>query len=148
MAKTLTFIANSGATFHMCGSLEGKKNFKPLTIEIMVGTKSIGIYKAFSRKMDKTITLKDVLNIPNHVVNVSSLTKAVETQVVQRPSNGQIVTLNLGKSKYYFDKVFKRGSGSFLGIEIYPNPNNIAVLAHTLDIVFSKTFLVIPVTKY
>jgi hypothetical protein len=73
-----TFIADSGATCHMRGSLEGMFNLRPHVKDIMVGNNevmtsvSIGQYKGLALKADGTtmdLTLKDVLYIPKLMVN-------------------------------------------------------------------------------
>jgi hypothetical protein len=65
-----TFIADSGATCHIRGSLEGMFNLRSYVMEIMVGNNkvmsrvSIGQYKGMVLKADGTtmdLTLKDVL---------------------------------------------------------------------------------------
>jgi hypothetical protein len=68
-----TFIADSGATCNMRGSLEGMFNLHPHVSDIMVGNNedissvSIGPYKGLVLNADGTtmdLTLKDVLYIP------------------------------------------------------------------------------------
>jgi hypothetical protein len=65
-----TFIADSGATCHMRGSLEGMFNLKPYVTDIMVGNNesmssvSMGYHKGLVLKPDGStmyLTLKDVL---------------------------------------------------------------------------------------
>jgi hypothetical protein len=63
-----------------------------------------------------------------------SLTKALETKGVKLSSQGQLVSLIYGPHEICFDKVFKNGYGRLLGIDIHPNPNNIAVTAQNVDI--------------
>jgi hypothetical protein len=124
-----TFIADSGATCHMCGSLEGMFNLKPYVTDIMVGNNeamssvSMGNYQGIVIKPDgnkMNLTLKDVLYIPKLIVNLFSLTKALEAKGVQRSSKGQLISLKIGTHEIFFDKVFKHGSGRLLGIEIHP----------------------------
>jgi hypothetical protein len=73
-----TVIADSRATCHMRGSLQGMFNLRPHVIDIMVGNNevmnsvSIGQYKGLALKADGTtmdLTLKDVLSIPKLKVN-------------------------------------------------------------------------------
>jgi hypothetical protein len=127
----------------MRGSIEGMFNLRPHVIDIMVGNNevitsvSIGKYKGLVLKGDGTtmdLTLKDVLYIPNLMVSLFSLTKALETKGVKLSSQGQIISLIYGPHVICFDKVFKHGSGRLLGIDIHPNPNHIAVTAQTVDI--------------
>jgi hypothetical protein len=80
------------------------------------------------------LTLKDVLYIPKLMVNLISLSKALETQGVKLSSQSQLISLIYGPHEMWFDKVFKHGPGRLLGIDIHPNPNHIAVTAQTLDI--------------
>jgi hypothetical protein len=138
-----TFIADSGATCHMRGSLEGMFNLLPHVTNIMVGNNevmtsvSIGQYKGLVLKADGTtmdITLKDVLYIPKLMVNLFSLTKALETEGVKLSSQGHLISLLYGPHEICFDNVFKHGSGRLLGTDIHLNPNNIAVTAQTVDI--------------
>jgi hypothetical protein len=138
-----TFIADSGATCHMRGSLEGMFNLKPYVTNIMVGNDeamssvSMGNFKGLVIKPDGStmdLTLKDVLYIPKLMVNLFSLTKALGTKGVHLSSKGQLISLKIGTHEIFFDKVFKHGSGRLLGIEIHPNPNHIAATAQTLDI--------------
>jgi hypothetical protein len=69
------------------------------------------------------------------MVNLISLTKGIANTGDALSSNGQIIYLTVGTTeKIYFDKVFKLGSGSLLGIEIQTTPDHIAATAHTLDI--------------
>jgi len=127
----------------MRGSLEGMFNLRQHVTDIMVGNNevmtsvSIGQYKGLVLKADGTtmdLTLKDVLYIPKLMVNLFSLTKALETKGVKLSSQGQIISLIYGPHEICFDKVFKHGSGRLLGIDIHPNPNHIAVTAQTVDI--------------
>jgi hypothetical protein len=138
-----TFIADSGATCHMRVSLEGMFNLKPYVTNIMVGNNeamssfSMGNYNGLVLKPDgftMDLTLKDVLYIPKLMVNLFSLTKALETIGVQLSSKGHLVSLKIGTHEILFDKVFKHGSGRLLRIDIHPNPNHIAATAQTLDI--------------
>jgi hypothetical protein len=85
-----TFIASSGATYHMQGSLEGMFNLKPHVTDIMVGNNdtmssvSKGDYKGLVMQKDGSsfeVTLQDVLYIPKLMVNLFSLTKAPSTKV-------------------------------------------------------------------
>jgi hypothetical protein len=136
-----TFIADSGATCHMRGSLKGMFNLRPYVTEIMVdevmSSVSIGQYKGIVLKADGTkmdLTLKGVLYIPKVMVNLFSLTKALESPGVKFSGQGQLISLIIGPHEICFDKVFKHGSGRLLGIDIHPNPNHIAATAQTIDI--------------
>jgi Zn ribbon nucleic-acid-binding protein len=73
-----TFIADSGATCHMRGSIEGMFNLKPHVTDIMVGnneTKSSvskGNYRGLVMQKDGSsfeVILQDALNIPKLIVN-------------------------------------------------------------------------------
>jgi hypothetical protein len=138
-----SFIAKSGATCHMRGSLEGMLNLKPYVTDIMVGNNeamssvSMGNCEKLVLKPDGStmdLTLKDVLYIPKLMVNLFSLTNALETKGVQLSSKGQLISLKIGTHEIFFDMVFKHGSRQPLGIQIHPNPNHIAATAQTLDI--------------
>jgi hypothetical protein len=122
----------------MRGSLEGMFNLRPHSTDIMVGNNevmtsvSIGQYKGLVIKAAGTsmdLTLKDVLYIPKLMVNLFSLTKALETKGVKLSSQ-----MIYGPHELCFDKVFKHGSGRLLGTDIHPNPNSIAVTSQTVDI--------------
>jgi hypothetical protein len=82
------------------------------------------------------VTLQDVLYVPKLMVNLCSVTKAIQTKGVQLSSRGEIMimTLFIGKNEIFFDIIFKHGSGQLLGIELHPSPNHIAATAHPLDI--------------
>jgi hypothetical protein len=76
----------------MRGSLEGMFNVRPYATEIMVGNNdtmssvSIGQYKGMVFKSDGTtmdLTLNDVLYVPNLMVNLFSITKALESPPVK-----------------------------------------------------------------
>jgi hypothetical protein len=127
----ITFIADSGATCHMRGSLEGMFDMKPYVTDIMVGnndtmaTVSNVKYKGFVLQKNGTtvdIVLQDVVYVPKLMVNWFSLTKAIENTGVAQSSIGQIISLTVGTTEIYFDKVFKHGSGRLLGIKIHPTP--------------------------
>jgi hypothetical protein len=129
-----TLIADSGATCHMRGSLEGMFDTKPYVIDIMdhnnetMASVSKSQYKGIVLQKDGTtvdIVLQDVLYIPKLMVN------AIEHTGVSLSSKGQIISLTVGTSKIYFDQVYKNGSGRLLGIEIHPSPSHIAATAQT-----------------
>jgi hypothetical protein len=119
---------------------EGMFNLRPHVTDIMVGNNevmtsvSIGQYKGLVLGTTMDLTLKDVLYIPKLMANLFSLTKALETKGVKLSSQGQLISLIYGPHEICFGKVFKHGSGRLLGIDIHPNPNNIAVTAQTVDI--------------
>jgi hypothetical protein len=109
-----TFIDESGATCHMRGSLEGMFDMKPYVTDIMVGNNetiasvSKGQYKGIVlQKVGTTvdIVLQDVLYIPKMMVNLLYLTKASENAGVALSSKGQILSLTIGTSEIYFNKV-------------------------------------------
>jgi hypothetical protein len=88
-------------------------NLGPHVTDTMVGNNdvmssvSIGQYKGLVLKADDTtidLTLKDVLNIPKLMVNLFSLTKAMETQGVQLSSQGQLIYLFSGPHEICFAK--------------------------------------------
>jgi hypothetical protein len=58
----------------------------------------------------------------------------LETKGVKLSSQGQLISLIYGPQEFFFDKVFKHGSGRLLGIDVHPNPHHIAVTAQTVDI--------------
>jgi hypothetical protein len=80
------------------------------------------------------VILQDVLYIPKLMVNLFSLTKAISTEGVQPSNKGQIITLQIGKNKIFFDTIFQHGSGQLLRIELHPISNHIADTALPLDI--------------
>jgi hypothetical protein len=138
-----TFIADSGATCNMRGSIEGMFNLKPHVTVIMVGINetmssiSMGNHKGLDMQKDSTsfvVILQDVLYIPKLMVNLFSLTKAISTKGVQLSNKGQIITLKIGKIEIFFGTIFQHGSGQLLGIELYPIPSHIAATANPLDI--------------
>jgi hypothetical protein len=97
----------------MRGSLEGMFNLRPNVTDILVGNNkvmsivSIGQYKGLVLKADGTtmhLTLKDVLNIPKLIVNLFSLTKALETKGVKLSSQGLIISLIYGPHEICFEK--------------------------------------------
>jgi hypothetical protein len=98
---------------------------------------SKGQYKGIVLQKDGTtvdIVLQDVLYIPKLMVNLLSLTKTIEHTGVSLSRKGQFISLTVGTTEMYFDKVNKHVSGGQLGIEIHPTPISIAATAQTLDI--------------
>jgi hypothetical protein len=100
-----TFIADSGATCHKRGSLEGMFDMKPYVTDIMVGNNdtmvsvSKGKYKGIVLQKDGTnvdIVLQDFLYIPKMMVNLFSLTKAIEYTGVSLSSKGLNFSLTVG----------------------------------------------------
>jgi hypothetical protein len=98
---------------------------KPYVVDIMVGNNdsmasvSKGQYKGIVLQKDGTtvdIVLQDVLHIPKLMVNLFSLTKAIEHTGVALSSKDQIISLTVGTTDIYFYKVYKHGSGSLLEI--------------------------------
>jgi hypothetical protein len=97
-----TSIADSGHTSHMRGSLEGMFDMTPYVTDIIVGNnatiKSVckGQYKGIVLQKDGTtvdIVLQDVLYIPKLMVNLFSLTKAIEHRGVSLKSKDHILSL-------------------------------------------------------
>jgi hypothetical protein len=80
------------------------------------------------------IVLQDVLYIPTLMVNMFSLTKSIDHTEVALSSKCQIISLTVGSTEIYFDKVYKHGPGRLFGIEIHPTPNHNAATAQTLGI--------------
>jgi hypothetical protein len=83
------FIADSVATCHMRGSIEGMFNLKPHVTDIVVGNNetmpsvSKGIYRRLVMQKDGSsfeVILQDVLYILELMVNLISLTKAISTR--------------------------------------------------------------------
>jgi hypothetical protein len=127
----------------MRGSLEGMFDMQPYVTDIMVGNNqtmanvSKGQYKGISIQKDGTtvdIVLQDVLYIPTLMVNLLSLTKSIAHPGVLLSNRGQILSLTVGTTEIYFDKVYKNGLGHLIGIKIHPTPNHIAATSQTLDI--------------
>jgi hypothetical protein len=153
-----TFIADSGATWHMRGSIDVMFNLRPHDTDIMVGNNetmssiSKGNYKGLVMQKDGSsfeVIIKDVLYTPKLMVNLFSLTKAISTKGVQLSNKGQIITLKIGKNEIFFDIFFQQGSGQLLVIELHPIPNHIAATAHPLDINKLHTmFGLLPVPPY
>jgi hypothetical protein len=109
-----TFIADSGATCHIRGSMEGLFNLKPHVTDIMVGNNetmssfSKENYKDLVLQKDDSsfeVILQDVLFLPKLMVNLLSLTKANSTKGVQLSNKGQIITLKIGKNEIIFDTI-------------------------------------------
>jgi hypothetical protein len=99
----------------MRGSLEGMFDMEPYVTDIMVGNNetmasvSKGQYKGIVLQKDGTtddIDLQDVLYIPKLMVNLFSLTKAIEHTSVALSNKGQIISLTVGTTEIYFDKVY------------------------------------------
>jgi hypothetical protein len=98
----------------MRGSLEGIFDTKPSVTDIMLGNNetmasfSKGQYNGIFQRKDGTtvdIVLQDVLYIPKLMVNLFSLSKAIEHTGVSLSSKGQIISLTAGNTEIYFDKV-------------------------------------------
>jgi lipopolysaccharide biosynthesis regulator YciM len=134
-----TFVADSGATCHMRGSLEGVHNLKAYFTDIMVGNNdtissvSKSHYKVLVMLKDGTslaIVLQDVLHIQKRMVNLFTLTKSIETKGDTLSSRGQMISMTLGNTKIFLYIVF---SQRLLVLEIHPTSNHIASTAQTLD---------------
>ena len=136
-----TFIANSGASSHMCYTKTGLHDLKEYRTEITVGnseaifSEAIGTYKGTVLQQDGTymdIVLKDVLYIPDLWLNLLSLTKAIKNPNVQLSSKNSLITLDInGNGKITFDKVYNSGSGQILGVDIAPHQEKANVMHPT-----------------
>jgi hypothetical protein len=111
--------------------LEGVFDLKPYVTDIMVGNNetmlsvSKGQYKGHDFQKDGTsvyITLQDVLYIPKPMVSLFSLTKAIENTDVALSCKGQIISLTVGTTKIYFDKVLSMVQEVYLRLKCVPLP--------------------------
>jgi hypothetical protein len=92
-----------------------------------------GHYKGPVLQQDGTsveITLQDVLYIPNLIVNLFSLSKAIETRLAALSSTGQINSLTFGTAKIFLAKSSNMVQDVPLGLKYIPH----AATAQTLDI--------------
>ena len=127
-----TWIADSGATVHMCNDIDGMFDLEDANITISVGdgrkmtTMKVGKYRgtiidAEGRKTK--ITLTNVSYVPELMVNLFSLTAVMEKNCsVIGTKNG--IVLEKGNWKANFNVRFGTPKGHVFGATIIPENNN------------------------
>lgn len=134
MANTLqkfgknTWIADSGASTHMCNDLSAMHNLKESNQSISIGngtkltaTKS-GTVRGELRLANgdkKLIVLTNVSYVPDLLVNLFSLTSAIEKDFTVHGSK-QGIEIRKGSSSMQFDEKFGTTKGHIFGTTIIP----------------------------
>ena len=131
-----TWIADSGATTHMCNSLEGMFDLKDVNISISVGdgrkmtTVKVGKFKGDLVDLEGNTTkvvLTEVSYVPELMVNLFSLTAAMERNFsVIGTKEG--IEIKKGEWKLRFNTKFGTPKGHVFGACILPENEN--ELAH------------------
>ena len=127
-----TWIADSGATTHMCNSLEGMFDLEDVNVSISVGdgrkmtTTKVGklkgtIIDSEGRKVIATLT--NVSYVPELMVNLFSLTAVMEKNISVIGTKTGIV-LEKGTWKVNFDVKFGTPKGHVFGATIVPEIEN------------------------
>jgi hypothetical protein len=127
--ESCVFIADSAASSHMTFLLDGMYDLEDHRVPVTVGNKSKiysekrGKYKGKIVQKDGTtmeLSLKDVLYVPGLLVNLFSITKAIEHPKVSLGSDGDLIKLLVGKKSILFDQVIETGKGRLLGVKFLP----------------------------
>ena len=129
--KKNIWIADSGATTHMCNDLEGMFDLRDSNVSISVGngqkmtTKKIGKYKGTiidSEGNEKKVVLTNVSYVPKLTVNLFSLTTVMEKNFsVTGTKAGIEITKGAWRAK--FDTLFGTPKGHVFGTTILPEIN-------------------------
>ena len=128
-ADTNTWILDSGSTSHMRFTKDGLTNLIDWKAPITVGNKEViyskqkGTFKGHVVNEDGiqfTVTMDDVLYVPDLIMNLFSLTKTMKNTSIGLERVGHSLALNIDNNKLVFDKEIKGGSGNLMGIDIYP----------------------------
>ena len=135
-----TWVADSGASTHMCNSLDGMFDLEDANLSISVGdgrnmsTLKVGKFKGDivdSEGHAKTITLTNVSYVPDLMVNLFSLTAAIEKNCSVSGSK-EGIEIRKGKWTMKFDTKFGTPHGHVFGTRINPmKGNETAFLANT-----------------
>ena len=127
-----TWIADSGATTHMCNDLEGMYDLEDSNISISVGdgrkmtTVKIGKYKGTvidSEGNSTKVTLTNVSYVPELMVNLFSLTAVMEKNFAANGTKNGIV-IKKGDWSVKFDIKFGTPKGHVFGATILPYIEN------------------------
>ena len=126
--KTNLFIADSGASCHMSGSLIGMTNLRNCNDKMKIAdnltsrAEKIGDKRGYiitSEGKKKKIVLEDCKYVPAlGPINLSSTTKAISNGY-KLGNEGRAITLKRGKDKIVFDKEVKTKDGYVCAIKMH-----------------------------
>jgi hypothetical protein len=125
-----TFITDSGASSHMVYSKKFLTNIEPCSTEATVGNDDImqctakGTFRGHYVKDngDKiTLTLTDVLYVPDLSVNLLSITTCIGHKHVSLEGTSNYLALNFNGQQLKFGKELTHGSGKLYAVDIIPN---------------------------
>ena len=126
--KENTWVADSGATTHMCNSLEGMYDLEDSNLTISVGdgrsmsTVKVGKFKGSitdSEGKTTTVTLTNVSYVPELMVNLVSLTAVMEKGCSVSGSK-EGIEIRKGQWSMNFDTKFGTPHGHVFGTTIVP----------------------------
>lgn len=128
-AKKDLWIADTGASCHMCNDLEGLEDVKESKRTIVIGngdemkSTMIGTWKGLLKNKEGTetmITLKEVSYVPTLSANLLSLTTVMIGGWELKGTN-KTLSIQKGSLKIDFDKELKSGNGFLLGFHLERN---------------------------
>ena len=120
------WIANTGASCHMCNGIESFEDIKEVTRTIIIGNGNImkctkvGTWKGFLRNKEGNkivILLKEVSYIPTLATNLLSLT-TVMNNGWELKGSGQFLKIHKGTTTIDFDKKVKSRNSFLLGFHL------------------------------
>jgi hypothetical protein len=123
------WIMDSGSTSHMRFSKSGMTNLVQWKAPITVGNRQVifseqkGTFKGQiinEKGIQFTVTMDDVLYVPELMMNLFSLTKTMRNTKIGIERVDQYLALIIDGNKLIFDKEIKGGTGTLLGVDIYP----------------------------
>jgi hypothetical protein len=140
--QDVTFIADSGASSHMVYSDLYLFDMEPINTTVTVGYNSSmpctskGTYRGVSTNPDGTtvtITLQDVLYVPQLNVNLLSITKCMGNPSVTLFGSSNSLALQFGSNTLLFGKERLHGSGKLYATDIVPLSTETTNLAVSYD---------------
>ena len=116
------WLADSGASSHMCIQDDGMFNVKMVLSKVTIGNSksrvSPFIWMTFQTKEGKKMfLLEDVKYVPELCVNLQSITKALQ-KGFQLSNKDTTIILKKLDFELSFDKLFQAGSSHICGIEL------------------------------
>ena len=130
------WIADTGASCHMCNNLDGLTNIIETSKTITVGngeriqSTKIGTWKGIlkdSNGKERVMKLENVSYVPSLTANLMSLTQVMRNSWILS-GNDKSMSIEKGKVKIVFDKRIRSGNGFLLGIEFEHRSNDKALL--------------------
>ena len=123
------WIMDSGSTSHMRFSKTGMTNLVQWKVPITLGNRQHiyselkGTFKGqiiSDNGIMFSVTMDDVLYVPELMMNLFSLTKTLKNTKIGFERIDQSLALIIDGNKLVFNKEIKGGSGTLLGVDIYP----------------------------